>query len=339
MHPELFRIPFTDLTVKTYGVMMVIGFIAAIHIIRRLSRQMGQQDAEHITTAALYSLIAGVAGARIFYVLHYWRDFQGKGLLSIFAVWDGGLELLGGVFLSIFVIVLYLYVQKLPIRRYLDILAIGLLLALGFGRIGCLFSGCCFGRPTTCPIAIRFPYGSLAYQSQVRPDADRDRLNPYTQLPPEFFGYLNEANQWVVAPPQLNRFDYYLKPFNLLTPQEKTEVTAGSYRPLPVWPTELFESFLAFTGCIILYLHRRKSFQLLKAGGVIPIFYRPGVTFALMFIVYGFMRFFMEFLRDDNPFGADKLTISQNLSIGMEVVGFLLIWLFGKMKPDKFKAD
>ena len=337
MHPELFRIPFTELTVKTYGVMMVIGFIAAIKIIRILSRQMGQQDAEHITTAALYSLIAGVAGARIFYVIHYWRDFQGKGLLSVFAVWDGGLELLGGVFLSIFVIVLYLYVQKLPIRRYLDILAIGLLLALGFGRIGCFFSGCCFGRPTTCPVAIRFPYGSLAYQSQVRPDKDRNRPEPYIQLPPEFFGYINEANQWVVAPP-LSRFDYYLKPFNLLAPQEKTEVAADPYRPLTVWPTELFESFLAFVGCSLLYLHRRKSFQLFKAGGVLPIFYRSGVTFALMFIVYGFMRFFMEFLRDDNPFGADKLTISQNLSIGMEVVGFLLIWLFGKMKPDKFSS-
>jgi phosphatidylglycerol:prolipoprotein diacylglycerol transferase len=337
MHPELFRIPFTELTVKTYGLLMVVGFIAAINIIRRLSRSMGQQDAEHITTAALYSLIAGVAGARIFYVIHYWSDFQGKGLLSVFAVWDGGLELLGGVFLSIFVIVLYLYVQKLPIRRYLDILAIGLLLALGFGRIGCFFSGCCFGRPTTCPVAIRFPYGSNAYQSQVRPNAARDRLKPYTQLPPEFFGYINDANSWTVAP-QLSRFDYYLKPFDRLTEQEKSEVTTGPYRCLPVWPTELFESFLAFTGCLILYLHRRKSFQLLKAGGVITIFYRPGVTFALMFIVYGIMRFFMEFLRDDNPFGADELTISQNLSIGMEFVGFFLIWLFGKMKPDKFSS-
>jgi phosphatidylglycerol:prolipoprotein diacylglycerol transferase len=317
--------------------MMVIGFIAAIKIIRILSRQMGQQDAEHITTAALYSLIAGVAGARIFYVIHYWSGFQGKGLLSVFAVWDGGLELLGGVFLSIFVIVLYLYVQKLPIRRYLDILAIGLLMALGFGRIGCFFSGCCYGRPTTCPIAIRFPYGSNAYQSQVRPDLNRDRLKPYTQLPPEFFGYINEANQWVVAP-QSSRFEYYLKPFNLLTPQEKAEVTTGPYRPLPVWPTELFESFLAFTGCSILYLHRRKGFQIQKAGEYGRKFFKPGVTFALMFIVYGIMRFFMEFLRDDNPFGADKLTISQNLSIGMEVVGFFLIWLFGKMRPDKFSG-
>ncbi|MDD5135396.1 MAG: prolipoprotein diacylglyceryl transferase, partial [Phycisphaerae bacterium] len=113
MHPELFRIPFTDLTVKTYGVMMVCGFLAAIYVIRKLSRGMGE-NADHITSAALYSLIAGVAGARIFYVIHYWSQFKGKGFLEIFAVWNGGLELLGGVLLAIFVIVIYLRAQKLP---------------------------------------------------------------------------------------------------------------------------------------------------------------------------------------------------------------------------------
>ena len=76
MHPELFRIPFIPLTVTSYGVMMVCGFIAAIYIIRRLSRGMGE-NAEHVTTAALYSLIAGIAGARIFYVVHYWQQFRG----------------------------------------------------------------------------------------------------------------------------------------------------------------------------------------------------------------------------------------------------------------------
>ena len=125
MHPELFRIPFTELTVKSYGVMMVCGFIAAIYIIRKLSRDMGE-NSEHITTAALYSLMAGVAGARIFYVIHYWQDFRGRAIISAFAVWDGGLELLGGVLLAVLVIGVYLRVNKLPVRRYLDILGVGL---------------------------------------------------------------------------------------------------------------------------------------------------------------------------------------------------------------------
>ncbi len=65
MFPELFEIPFTPLTVKSYGLMMVIGFLAAVSLIRHLSRNI-TPDPQLITNAALYSLIGGVVGARLF---------------------------------------------------------------------------------------------------------------------------------------------------------------------------------------------------------------------------------------------------------------------------------
>ncbi len=128
MHPKLFEIPFIHLTVPSYGLMMVVGFLLAVWVIRRLSRNI-TPDPQFITNAALYSLIAGVVGARLFFVVHYFYKFKGD-LLSIFAIWRGGVELLGGVLLAITVIFLYLWYHKLPVRRYLDILAIGLMLAL-----------------------------------------------------------------------------------------------------------------------------------------------------------------------------------------------------------------
>ena len=57
-----------------------------------------------------------------------------------------------------------------------------------------------------------------------------------------------------------------------------------------------------------------------------------------MFIIYGSMRFFIEFLHDDNPIQPDGLTVSQNLSIALVIVNLLLIFLFAKMPPDKFPA-
>jgi len=135
MHPQLFEIPLIHVTLKSYGLMMVIGFLAAVTVIRYLSRDI-TPDPQYITNAALYSLIAGVLGARLFYVIHHFDQYR-DDLLSVFAIWQGGLELLGGVILAIAVIFLYLVYHKLPIRRYLDILAIGLMLALAFGRIGC----------------------------------------------------------------------------------------------------------------------------------------------------------------------------------------------------------
>lgn len=333
MHPELFRIPFTELTVKSYGTMMVLGFIAAIFVIRRLSRGMGQ-NAEHITTAALYSLISGVLGARLFYVVHYWDQFAGRNFFSIFAVWTGGLELLGGVITAICTIVIYLRVQKLPVRRYLDILAIGLLLALTFGRIGCMLNGCCFGKPTSAPIAVRFPYDSIPYQSQIKPDLARNRTEPHLDLPAEYFGYPDETGKWIDVPSGGDKLSYYLKPYDKLTDTQKFEVTEGAYRCLPVHPSQIYSSISALFLCMILYFWRKGGIAFERKGKRSPFFLRSGSTFAMLFISYGAARFFIEFLRDDNPFEAAGLTISQNMCIGLIIFGLMLMAVFVKMKPD-----
>lgn len=313
MHPELFRIPFTELTVKSYGTMLVVGFLSAVYVIRRLSRDI-TPDPDMITNASLYALVAGVAGARIFYVLHYYENFRGD-FTGMFKIWQGGLELLGGVIGAVAVIILYLRYHKLPARRYLDILAIGLMLALVFGRIGCFLNGCCYGKPTDLPWAVRFPYGSLAYQSQVMPDLKRDRPEPELRIPADFF----ESG--------------VLKPYNRLTDEQKQQVTKGPYRCLAVHPTELYSSADAAILTGVLYLFWRRS-RKAEGAGVRKIFTGAGSTFALMFILYGVVRFFEEYLRDDNPFETAGWTIykggtiSQNLSIYMVIMGIVLMLIF-----------
>jgi phosphatidylglycerol:prolipoprotein diacylglycerol transferase len=320
MHPELFRIPFTTLTVKSYGLMMVIGFLAAVYIIRRLSRNI-TPDPEMITNAGLYSLTTGVVGARIFYVLHHFDDFRGD-LMSVFAIWEGGLELLGGVIGALLVIFLYLRHHKLPVRRYFDILIIGLMLALAFGRIGCFLNGCCFGKPADLPWAVRFPYRSYAYTSQVEPNPTRNRPYPQLKLPDNFF----DAG--------------VLKPFDKLSPQQQELVTAGPYRCLPVHPTQIYSSANAAFLTILLYLFWKRA-QNAQQSKTPKALTKPGSTFALMFILYGATRFFLEFLRDDNPFEYGWWTIykagtiSQNLAVYMLIFGVILMLVFQKLPADK----
>ncbi len=334
MFPELFEIPFIHLTVKSYGLMMVIGFILAVSLIRYLSRDI-TPDPQLITNAALYSLIGGVVGARLFYVVHYFENFKGD-LISIFAIWQGGLEILGGVILTVTIIFFYLWYHKLPIRRYLDILAIGLLLALVFGRIGCFLNGCCFGKPTELPWAVRFPYGSHVYYSQVQPNPERNRSEQQLKLPDEFFGYTNEEGQWIDS----------LRPKKYLTPEQKEKLKKDDkYRSLPVHPTQLYSSATGGLLCLILYLFWRRSQNAAESKNAQRLFTKPGHIFSLMFIFYGISRFFMEFLRDDNPFeygwwaiykGA---TVSQNLAIYMTIFGVVLAVIFQKMKPGKIKSQ
>ena len=292
--------------------MMVIGFLAAVTLIRYLSRDI-TPDPQLITNAALYSLIGGVVGARAFYVLHHFGHFKGN-LKTVFYIWHGGYELLGGVILAIAIILFYLIYHKLPIRKYLDILAIGLMLALAFGRIGCLLNGCCFGKPTDLPWGIRFPYNSFAYLSQINPNLERNRSEPQLILPQDdYISFVDKDGHW------------HPKQFENLTDQQKIEVKTGKYRCLPVHPTQIYSSLAGAVSCLILFLFWRRSQKNVK------ILARPGSTFSLMFIIYGIMRFFMEFLRDDNPFEFDGLTISQNISIVMIIVGSVLMVVFQKI--------
>jgi phosphatidylglycerol---prolipoprotein diacylglyceryl transferase len=315
MHPEVFQIPFTALTVKSYGLMLVLGFLAAAWLIKRLSRDFTPHP-DMVTSAAIYALVAGLIGSRIFYVLHHLHEFSGQWL-TVFAVWHGGLELLGGGLPAMLVIFMYIRFYKLPARKYMDIVAIGLLVTLSFGRIGCFLNGCCFGRPADLPWAVRFPYGSPAYNSQVRPDPARGRTEPYINLPDSYWTDYGGVR--------------YLKDFKELDPSQRQAVTSGPYRCLPIHPTELYESAGAALLALFLYLYWRLGSSV---AGKVRKWYRPrqGYVFGLTLILYGVMRFVNEALRDDNPFEFDGLTISQNIAIAMAFFGIVTIVVCSRMK-------
>jgi len=332
MHPELFEIPFINLTVRSFGLMMVIGFLLGFYLLRKLDRKISSNP-QLITNLALYCLIAGVVGARVFYVIHHFDKLQNPWT-SMFAVWQGGLEFYGGVIFAIPVIIFYSRRHKLPIRPCLDIVAIALMLGLSFGRMGCFLNGCCFGKPTELPWAIRFPYDSFAYFSQINANPQRNRPDPRLKLPHDEYSSFVDTN---------GRF--YPKSFDELTEQQKFEVTKGKYQCLSIHPTQLYSSANAAFLCLLLYLFWRISQRAAGSGNSRMLLNRPGQTFALAFILYGITRFLIEYLRDDNPFEYAWWalykggTVSQNLSIYLVVLGVVLMVIFERMKSYALELD
>ena len=325
MFPELFEVPFIHVTVKSYGLMMVVGFLLGVLLMRRLSKKAGENP-DHITNVALYALISGVIGARIFYVFHHYDQFQGD-FMSVFAVWQGGLEFLGGVLLAIVIVFAYLLRNKLRIKLYFDILAVGLMMGLAFGRVGCFMNGCCFGKPSDIACAVRFPYGSPSYMTQVKPNEARDRDKAQLELPAEYFGYLAQDGQTWVPANEISKYQMYLKPYELLSEEQKAEVH-GKYRALPVHPTQLYAFANGLLLCSILYVFWRKV-------GI----NRPGATIALMFMLYGPARFVLEGIRDDNPFEHawwaihDGWTVSQNIGIYLAIT-WSIVFVFAIRKKN-----
>ena len=279
-------------------------------------------DPAIITNVAFYSLIAGVAGARLFFVAHHFETYRGN-LLSIIYTWRGGLEFLGGVIVATAILLLYLRYHKLPVRRYLDIIVIGLMMGLAFGRIGCFLNGDCFGKPTNLPWGVRFPYRSFVLISQINPDPKRNRAVPHLHLPQaDYLSFYDEAGKW------------YPAPLEDLTETQRYEVTKGRYRCLAVHPSQLYSSANALLLCLILYLFWRKSLTRTDSGLPPKRLTRPGSITALMLILYGVTRFLIECIRDDNPYEIAFLTISQLLGIVMIISGTALLMLLPYIKSD-----
>ena len=310
--------------------MVVVGFLMGAWLSGRLSRSI-TLDSQHMTNLALYAVVGGMVGARLFFVIHYFEKFR-EHLWEFFYIWQGGLEFYGGVVVAIPVTILYLRPHKLPIRRTFDILAIGLMLGVGFGRLGCFMNGCCYGKPTDAPWGIRFPYNSFPYISQINPNLDRNRPDVQLELPPEeYMDFTGQDGKW------------YPKSYEELTDEQKNAVTQGAHCCLPVHPTQLYSSANGFLLCLILYLFWRRS-QKAAANNVLKPFTQPGLTCALAFILYGITRFGIEFIRDDNPFEYAWWaiykggTVSQNLSIYLIILGVVLIVIFQRLEPKTVKS-
>lgn len=156
MHPILFKLG--PINIYTYGVFVAIGVI--LGYFAALSQAKREKvDIQVFSDIIFWTLIISFIGARVFYLLVEFKSFLASPWAMLFSrsgfVFYGGL-LSGAVYL-------YLRVRKHNnFLKFYDSLILGLPLGHSFGRLGCFFYGCCYGRPTDSFIGILFPSDSPA---------------------------------------------------------------------------------------------------------------------------------------------------------------------------------
>ncbi len=157
------------LTITWYGLMMGCAFVAGLWTASRRSLQAGIRS-ETILDLGPWLIIGGLAGARLLYVISYWREqFAGEPLSAALSVWRGGLVFYGGLIGASLGCLLFARLKHLPVWPLADVLAPSIALGSVFGRVGCLLNGCCYGTPCSLPWAIHFPQGHKTYPSGVHP--------------------------------------------------------------------------------------------------------------------------------------------------------------------------
>lgn len=157
MREKLFTIgPFT---VYGYGLMIAVGVLAAYWTADYRGKKKGL-DTDFVFSLALICAVGGIAGAKLMYYITMIKEIMKNP--SILLNISEGFVVYGGIITGILVGLLYSRKKKVPFLPYFDLVMPSVALAQGFGRIGCLFAGCCYGLSTDSPFCIIFPENSSA---------------------------------------------------------------------------------------------------------------------------------------------------------------------------------
>lgn len=131
--------------IQTFGLFIVIGIILFTILFLRDPRRKPLISSEQYYNLLTKSIIAGFIGGRLLYALSNWQSLD--SFWHIFAFWEGGYSLLGGILALIAIVPWYIMKMKIQILPLLDLVSIYAPLLQSVSRIGCFFAGCCYGLP------------------------------------------------------------------------------------------------------------------------------------------------------------------------------------------------
>ena len=152
MYPRLLDLG--PLTIYTYGILLAAAYLLGLKLAmtRAKARQL---DEARILDLGIYIIVSALIGAKL---LLLFTDFgtylaNPRELLTLVRV--AGV-FYGGLILAVLVAIWYIRRVGLPLWTTCDVFAPGIALGHVVGRLGCLFAGCCYGKPTTMPWGITF---------------------------------------------------------------------------------------------------------------------------------------------------------------------------------------
>lgn len=129
-----------------YSVFIITGIIIGYFIALKETKK-SNIDKELFDNLVFYMLIIGIIGARLYYVVFNYKEFN--SFIEILKIYNGGLAIYGGVIASIIFIYFYTKKKKIGFIKILDIFVPSLILAQAIGRWGNFFNQEAYGTSVT----------------------------------------------------------------------------------------------------------------------------------------------------------------------------------------------
>jgi phosphatidylglycerol:prolipoprotein diacylglycerol transferase len=347
--------------VRGYGLLLLVGITSGLALAMLRARQAGLNQ-ELILSLAMWLVVCGVIGARLFHVVEYWdTKFAGRPpvetLLEILNVPEGGLVIYGALFGGAVGLVAFTRKHRLPLLSMADLVAPSLLVGLAFGRIGCLLNGCCYGGQTDLPWAVTFPKLSSRFEESktgmprysppyfdqavhgemhgFRLDADEEGRLVVTRVEPQSAAAAAGLTQGDVITAINGR---RVETMEDVKPAMLTALERGASLRLGMATGKSVEIAAATIPPRSRPVHPTQVYSAIDAGilgwllwSFYPFRRRDGETIALLLTVHPITRFLLEIIRTDEPavFGTG-MSISQNISILLLAGGLALWWYLSK---------
>jgi phosphatidylglycerol:prolipoprotein diacylglycerol transferase len=157
-HINPIAISIGPLRVHWYGILYLIGFVAAWWLARYRARQPGSTwSALDIDDLIFYCAVGVIVGGRVGWCIFYGHDVIAENWLNVFHIWDGGMSFHGGLTGVLVAGALFARVKRKNVADVADFLAPLPGIGLMAGRIGNFIKGELWGRPTDLPWGFGVP--------------------------------------------------------------------------------------------------------------------------------------------------------------------------------------
>ena len=145
MNPVMFKI--FGFAIRWYSVLILVGAVIGVYILKREAKRFNM-NWDFIFNLSFWTIIFGILGARIYYVIFRWSQYE-SSLLDIFKIWEGGLAIHGGIIAGAITVYVYCKKAKANTLKIIDMALPSVMIAQAIGRWGNFFNSEAYGRVTT----------------------------------------------------------------------------------------------------------------------------------------------------------------------------------------------
>lgn len=122
------------IAIHWYALIIMTGVALAVYLASKEGPKK-KISADDVTDFILVAFPLAILGARLYYVIFEW-SYYSKHLNEIFAIWNGGLAIYGGLLTGAVVLFTFSYYRMIKPIDFLDIAAPGVMIAQSIGRWG-----------------------------------------------------------------------------------------------------------------------------------------------------------------------------------------------------------